>query len=79
MGEKIWIEKRGAHILGNYDLKHLQAIHEYIFQDIYEWAGKLRTVDIAKGNMFCNSMFLQSQADEVFDKLFKENCLRKRG
>lgn len=31
--------------------KHLQAIHKYIFQDIYEWAGEIRKVDIAKGNM----------------------------
>lgn len=37
----------------NFDLKHLQSIHEYLFQDIYEWAGKIRIVDIAKSNMFC--------------------------
>ena len=31
-------------IKGNFDLEHLQKIHYYIFQDIYEWAGKIRTV-----------------------------------
>ena len=41
-------------ISGKFDFKHLQAIHRYIFQDVYDWAGKVRTVDIAKGNMFCN-------------------------
>ena len=41
-------------IHGKFDLKHLQSIHKYIFQDVYEWAGRLRKVDIAKGNMFCN-------------------------
>ena len=35
-------------IQGKFDLEHLQSIHSYIFQDIYEWSGKIRTVDIAK-------------------------------
>ncbi|WP_374942013.1 hypothetical protein [Sphingomonas sp.] len=33
---------------GDFDLNHLQAIHHHLFQDIYEWAGQLRTVDITK-------------------------------
>ncbi len=45
-------------IQGKFDLEHLQSIHSYIFQDIYEWSGKIRTVDIAKGNMFCNIKFV---------------------
>ena len=28
----------------------LQAIHKYLFEDIYDFAGELRTVNIAKGN-----------------------------
>jgi cell filamentation protein len=63
-------------IKGRYDLKHLQQIHKYIFQDIYEWAGNIRTVDIAKSNMFCNVMFIQSQADEIFNKLTRDNYLK---
>lgn len=62
-------------IEGAFDLKHLEAIHAYIFQDIYEWAGKLRTVDIAKGNMFCNVKFISSQADEIFGKLRNDRYL----
>ncbi|MFD9669937.1 Fic/DOC family protein [Rhodococcus sp. NPDC059968] len=31
-----------------YDLVHLQALHRYLFQDVYEWAGDLRTVGIEK-------------------------------
>jgi len=27
-------------IPGDFSLKHLQAIHKYLFQDIYEWAGR---------------------------------------
>jgi cell filamentation protein len=35
-------------IKGSFDLDHLKKIHEYLFGDIYDWAGKPRTVDIAK-------------------------------
>jgi len=34
---------------GNFDLKHLCDIHRHLFQDVYEWAGEPRQVDIAKG------------------------------
>lgn len=33
-----------------YDLDHLRAIHRHLFQDVYEWAGELRTVGMAKGD-----------------------------
>ena len=62
-------------IEGKFDLKHLQAIHAYIFQDVYQWAGKIRTVDIAKGNTFCNVRFISSQADVIFSKLKEEYYL----
>ncbi len=39
-------------IKGNFDLKHMQAIHKYLFQDVYDWAGKLREVNIGKGLTF---------------------------
>lgn len=60
-------------IKGNFDFAHLKAIHKYIFQDVYEWAGEVRKVDIAKGNMFCNVMFIEEQAEEIFGKLKKDN------
>lgn len=62
-------------IKGRFDLKHLQVIHKYIFQDVYDWAGEIRKVDIAKSNMFCNVMFIQTQAEEIFGKIKNENYL----
>jgi cell filamentation protein len=51
------IELREApEILGDrtYDLPHLCAIHRQLFQDVYVWAGDLRTVGIEKGGeSFC--------------------------
>lgn len=60
---------------GNFDLDHLKSIHKYVFQDIYEWAGKIRTVDIAKSTMFCSLMHLDNYQKNVFDSLKKENYL----
>lgn len=33
---------------GSFDFDHLKAIHRYIFQDLYDWAGQERTVEIGK-------------------------------
>lgn len=33
---------------GNFDFFHLLQTHKYIFQDIYPWAGQIRTIDIVK-------------------------------
>lgn len=32
-----------------FDARHLRAIHRYLFQDVYSWAGEYRTVNIFKG------------------------------
>lgn len=60
-------------IKGNFDLRHLQEIHRFIFQDIYDWAGELRTVNIAKGNQFCNCMYIESGFESVYKQL-KADC-----
>jgi len=33
---------------GRYYLQHLQAFHRHIFQDVYPWAGEVRTVDLGR-------------------------------
>lgn len=61
---------------GNFDLTHLQAIHKYLFQDLYTWAGQLRTVDISKGTTrFANCAFLHSAAAYIFGQLANEKLL----
>ncbi len=35
-------------IEGHYDLSHLCRLHQYIFQDIFEWAGHIRKINIEK-------------------------------
>jgi cell filamentation protein len=64
-------------ITGQFDLAHLQRIHLALFQDVYDWAGKIRTVDISRGNSrFANVRFIESAANEIFNKLTRENWLK---
>lgn len=64
-------------ISGSFDFNHLLKIHEYIFQDIYNWAGKVRTVEIGKGNLFCTTRFIHSYANSLFDKYYQQCFLNK--
>lgn len=34
---------------GSFDAAHVRALHRYLFQDVYEWAGEYRTQNISKG------------------------------
>jgi cell filamentation protein, protein adenylyltransferase len=54
----------------------LQEIHKRIFGDIYEWAGRIRTVAIAKGAVFCLPQYIDSSAAVIFSELRDEDCLR---
>lgn len=66
-----------AKIKHTFDLEHLQKIHKYLFQDIYTWAGKIRDVDIAKGDtLFCKAINIDNFSKEIFSKLKKENFFK---
>ena len=44
----------------------LQAIHKYLFDEIYDFAGKVRTVNIAKGNFrFAPVMYLEAALEKI--------------
>jgi cell filamentation protein len=50
-----------------YDLDLLQHIHKALFTDVYEWAGKLRTVNIRKGDtLFCAADRITPEAEKIF-------------
>lgn len=63
----------------------LAAIHKYLFGEIYDFAGKVRTINIAKGNFrFASVMYLpaaieniekmpQSTFDEIIEKYVEMN------
>ena len=62
---------------GKLDDKHYRAIHRHLFQDVYEWAGKSRSVRISKGgNPFCYPEYIEWQLKKAFDGLAKENFFK---
>lgn len=51
----------------------LQAIHKYLFEDIYNFAGELRTVNIVKGSFrFAPLMYLHAALENI-DKMTQSN------
>jgi cell filamentation protein len=63
---------------GAYDLWHLREFHRFIFQDIYSWAGELRSVPLAKpGSMFALPERIESYATDVLRQLADERHLRE--
>lgn len=68
---------RAALPAGRFDLAHLKAIHRHLFQDIYAWAGELRTVEISKGGsqfQFCR--FIETGMADVHRRLVEARFLR---
>jgi cell filamentation protein, protein adenylyltransferase len=66
-----------APLPGRFDLEHLKAIHRYIFQDVYGWAGQLRTVNISKGtSTFGFYQYIESHLQQTLSDLPRENYLQ---
>ena len=71
-------------------LEALIQIHKYLFEDIYNFAGQIRTVNIAKGNFrFAPAIYLtealksiekmpQSTYDEIIEKYVEMNIQRRK-
>lgn len=64
-------------IAGRFDFQHLRDIHKYLFQDIYDWAGEVRTVDVAKGDLFCRHFAIEPEARRIFGELKQEKCPKR--
>lgn len=61
---------------GKLDFAHYCAIHHHLFQDVYDWAGKPRTVRISKqGNPFCFPEHIEAQAAKLFADLSADKFL----
>jgi cell filamentation protein len=64
-------------IPGGFDFAHLCAMHQHLFQDVYEWAGEIRTVDISRDtSRFANASRIDSYLSGELRKLSAENWLR---
>ena len=63
--------------IGLFDTAHYRKIHRFLFQDVYRWAGRYRTVRIAKDqNVFCYPEHISAQMDKLFERLNHGDLLR---
>ena len=73
------LRSRPSLIARTYDLSHLKALHFHLFQDVYEWAGDLRTVGIAKGegedNSFIPPLEINRPVAHVASRISESNRL----
>lgn len=66
-------------IQGEFDFEHLKRIHYEIFQDIYDWAGEVRRVDILRENSrFANVRMIDAASSKLFNQLNKENLFKNK-
>jgi cell filamentation protein len=64
--------------LGRLSVRHYCDIHRHLFQDVYAWAGKFRTVRISKaGSMFCYPEHIPREMRSLFDRLKYDQYLRE--
>jgi cell filamentation protein len=64
-------------VAGNFDLEHLCAIHRFLFQDVYPWAGDLRVVDFDRSqDPYTHPRNILAESTKLFAELAGENYLR---
>ena len=75
------ITRRGYELAKNpeliqhtFDVEHLNAIHRYLFQGVYDWAGEWRTVNMAKGpsgfaNVAGGDLGIDRYLEDAFEKV----------
>ena len=62
---------------GRLSIRHYQAIHHHLFQDVYDWAGKFRTVRLSKDeSAFCYPENIVRQMHVLFATLRGPKQLR---
>ena len=53
-----------------FTFEHLKTLHYHLFQDVYEWAGEVRDVDISKGEtLFCTCTRIEPEAKKLFKNI----------
>ena len=73
------IELNETPLKGTFDIPHLRAIHRYIFQDIFPWAGDFREVTTSRTNSFGfpPPQFIIPSLETIFNALRTESHLKQ--
>lgn len=58
-----------------FDFAHYKSIHRFLFSELYDWAGQVRTVNISKkGTSFIDAEHIEEQAALIFSRLKACHC-----
>jgi cell filamentation protein, protein adenylyltransferase len=61
---------------GRFGTVHYREVHRHLFQDVYRWAGRYRTIRTGKGgNWFCFPEHIPREMERVFGDLRHNNLL----
>ena len=63
---------------GELDFSYVKRLHKWLFEDIYEWAGEIRRIDISKGNIFCQHDLIEVNAEALMNELKNEDYLASK-
>lgn len=62
-----WLNRPKAE---TFDFGHYKTVHHFLFSDLYDWAGQVRTVNISKkGSLFTPAENIERQAELIFNRL----------
>lgn len=63
-------------VSGAFDVDHLKQIHRHLFQDVFDWAGEFRLVDISRGaSRFANFLLIETYLSKCLVQLAQEKWL----
>jgi cell filamentation protein, protein adenylyltransferase len=63
---------------GRLSVSHYRAIHHHLFQDVYDWAGRFRTVRLTKdASTFCYPEYIAREMRQLFSWLREHRYLRE--
>ena len=55
---------------GRFGAAHYRKVHKHLFQDVYRWAGRYRSIRTGKdGNWFCYPEYIDAQMNDLFRRL----------
>ena len=64
---------------GDFDFSHYKAIHKCLFNELYDWAGEIRTVNMSKkGTSFVDVNEIEAVAGACFKRLQDKNCFKNQ-
>ncbi|MDK6493262.1 Fic family protein [Corynebacterium coyleae] len=65
-------ELENGPLLTEFTRESLQSTHHYLMQDIYPWAGRIRTEEVsAMGMAMCRVRYVEAELDRVMGRIAK--------